>query len=216
MTPAAPKVLGEANDYPMWGTAVLATADQLGLTTQAGQDTVVRAAAVSSGVLDNSVDADQPRAINSRPPVFAFDFALGQVGNTETKPLVLALGDVRDPAVSYQGKPLPPLWKSYWPDWTRMMASFYADADTERARADRMDKRVLSDATKAGGAKYAALCALALRQAFGATEMVGTLDKPWMYMKEISSDGNISTIDVVYPSFPCLPVCRPAPAADAA
>ena len=204
VTPAAPKVLGETHDYPMWGTAVLATADQPGLTTQAGEDTVVRAAALSAGALDGSVDADQPRAINSRPPVFAFDFALGQVGKAETRPLVLALGDVRDPAVSYQGRPLPPLWKSYWPDWPQMMASFYADAGTERAHADQLDKRVMSDATKAGGAKYAALCALALRQAFGATEMVGTLDKPWMYVKEISSDGNISTVDILYPAFPAF------------
>ena len=202
VTPAAPKVLGETNDYPMWGTAILATATQPGLTTQAGPDTVVRAAAIGSGALDGSIDADQPRAINSHPPVFAFDFALGQVGKAATKPLVLALGDVRDPAVSFQGKPIPPLWRSYWPDWPQMMASFYADADTERSRADRMDRRVVSDATKAGGAKYAALCALALRQAFGATEMVGTLDKPWMFMKEISSDGNISTVDIMYPAFP--------------
>ena len=204
VTPAAPKVLGETNDYPMWGTAVLATATQPGLTTQAGPDAVVRAAAIGNGVLDGSVDTDQPRAISSRPPVFAFDFALGQVGKSETRPLVLALGDVRDPAVSYQGKPIPPLWRSYWPDWPQMMASFYADAETERSHADRMDRRVISDATKAGGAKYAALCALALRQAFGATEMVGTLEKPWMFMKEISSDGNISTIDVMYPSFPAF------------
>ena len=204
VTPAAPKVLGETNDYPMWGTAVLATATQPGLTTQAGEDTVVRAAAISNGILDGSVDADQPRVISSRPPVFAFDFALGKVGKAETKSLVLALGDVRDPAVSYQGKHIPPLWRSYWPDWTQMMASFYADAGTERARADRMDRRVMSDATKAGGAKYAALCALALRQAFGATEMVGTADNPWMFMKEISSDGNISTVDIVYPAFPAF------------
>ena len=66
-----------------------------------------------------------------------------------------------------------------------------------------------ADATKAGGAKYAALCALALRQAFGATELVGTPDKPWMFMKEISSDGNISTVDVMYPSFPVFLYANP-------
>ena len=202
VTPAAPKVLGEAHEYPMWGTAVWATADRPGLTTRVGEDSVVRAAALADGRLDNSVDADQPRAINVRPPVFAFNFALGQVGKAETKPLVLALGDVRDPAVSYLGTPVPPLWKSYWADWPPMLSAFLDDADAARTRADRMDRRVTSDATRAGGAKYAALCTLALRQAFGATEMVGTQAKPWMFMKEISSDGNISTIDVIYPAFP--------------
>lgn len=29
---------------------------------------------------------------------------------------------MRDPAVSYQGQPLPPLWKSYWPDSQRLLA----------------------------------------------------------------------------------------------
>ena len=202
VTPASPKVLGETHEYPMWGTAVWAAANQPGLTTRAGEDIVVRTAAISDGRLDNSVDADQPRPISTRWPVFAFNFALGQVGPAATRPLVLALGDVRDPAVSYQGQPIPPLWKSYWTDWPQMLAEFYGDADAARARADRMDARVTADATRAGGAKYAAICSLALRQAFGATEMVGTSDKPWMFMKEISSDGNISTVDVMYPSFP--------------
>jgi len=206
---ANPKLLSEVNDYPTWGTAVFSAVTQPGMTSQAGEDTVVRAAAIASGTLDNSVDADQPRPINTRWPVFAFNFALGQVGAAAGKPLVLAIGDVRDPAVSYQGAQVPPLWKSYWPDWTQMLSSFCLDADTERTRADQMDARVTKDATKAGGAKYAALCTLALRQAFGATEMVGTAAKPWMFMKEISSDGNISTIDIMYPSFPVFLYANP-------
>ncbi len=202
VTPDSPKVLGETNEYPMWGTAVFAAKNQAGMTTQAGQDTVVRAAFAGSGTLDNTVDTDQPRSINTRWPVFAFDFALGQVGAAATKPITLTLGDVRDPAVSYQGAPVPPLWKSYWPGWPQMLTEFNEDAEGAKARADKMDARVTGDATRAGGVRYAALCTLALRQAFGATEMVGTSDKPWMFMKEISSDGNISTVDIMYPAFP--------------
>ncbi len=209
VAPAAPKVLGETNEYPMWGTAVFAAQDRPGLTTQAGPDTVVRPAFASSGTLDNTVDADQPRPINTRWPVFAFDFKLGQVGSTATKPVVLTLGDVRDPAVSYQGAQVPPLWKSYWPDWPQMLGEFNGDANNAKLRADALDAQVTGDATRAGGAKYAALCTLALRQAFGATEMVGTSDKPWMFMKEISSDGNISTVDIMYPAFPVFLYAEP-------
>ncbi len=206
---AEPKVLGETNDYPMWGTAVFAAENRPGLTTRIGEDTSVRLAAAVNGTLDNSVDTDQPRAINNRWPVFAFNFALGQVGSAETKPLVLAIGDVRDPAVSYQKAPVPPLWRAYWADWPPMLAAFDQDAGAARARADKMDAKVTADATKAGGAKYAALCTLALRQAFGATEMVGTTAKPWMFMKEISSDGNISTVDIMYPAFPVFLYASP-------
>ncbi|MGI4790983.1 MAG: glutaminase domain-containing protein [Janthinobacterium lividum] len=209
ISPAEPKVLGEVNEYPMWGSAVFAAESGPGLTTQAGEDTVVRGAAISTGKLDNSIDTDQPRPINNRWPVFAFSFALGQVGSTATKPIVLSLGDVRDPAVSYQKVPVPPLWRSYWADWPQMLAAFDADSDAARTRADRMDTRIVTDATKAGGAKYAAICTLALRQAFGATEMVGTSDKPWMFMKEISSDGNMQTIDIMYPAFPVFLYASP-------
>ena len=209
VTAAQPKVLSEVNDYPTWGTAVFAAQNQPGMTTQAGEDVVVRAAAISNGVLDNTVDADQPRPISTRWPVFGVNFALGSVGSAASKPVVLAIGDVRDPAVSYLGASVPPLWKSYYADWPQMLTAFFADTDAARARASQMDTRVTTDATKAGGAKYAAICTLALRQAFGATEMVGTAAKPWMFMKEISSDGNISTIDVMYPSFPVFLYANP-------
>jgi hypothetical protein len=208
-TPANPKVLSEDHDSATWGQLVWATATQPGLTTQAGADIDVRGAMASTGKLDDTVDAKQPRAINDHWPVFAYDFDLGQVGGADHRPVALVLGNVRDPAVSYLGQPVPPLWKSYWPDWQHMTAFAVADADAARTRADAMDKRVTADATKAGGAKYAALCSLALRQAFGATEMVGTAAKPWMFMKEISSDGNISTVDVVYPAFPAFLYANP-------
>ena len=207
--PSEPKVLGENGDYPTWGQAIFATATAPSVTAQAGADADVRAAGATQGHLDNSVDTQRPRAISDRWPVFAFNFDLGKVGKRATKPVELALGQVRDPAVSYLGKPVPPLWKSYWPDWTQMLSFFYDDAATELQTADRLDKRITGDAKKAGGEKYAALCTLALRQAFGATELVGTDDQPWMFMKEISSDGNISTVDIVYPAFPVFLYASP-------
>lgn len=208
VTPAEPKILGEAGDSATWGQAVWAARAQPGLTTQAGADANVRAVFVQGGILDNSVDGEQPRAINDRWPVFAFDFDLGQVGRS-ARPITLALGNVRTPAVSYQGTPVPPLWLSYWPDWQQMLAAFTDDAPAARARADKLDARMTADATKAGGPKYAAMCALALRQAFGGTELVGTAQKPWMFVKEISSDGNISTVDILYPSFPVFLYTNP-------
>ena len=45
--------------------------------------------------------------------------------------------------------------------------------------------------------KHAALCALAMRQAYAGTELVVRNGQPWAFFKEISSDGNVSTIDVL-------------------
>ena len=52
---------------------------------------------------------------------------------------------------------------------------------------------------------YAGLCAISLRQAYGGTELVaGPNGQPWAFLKEISSDGNLSTVDVIYPSMPAF------------
>ncbi len=200
-TPDAPQVLKETGDMAGWGTVVWNATERPGLTWQIGQDTVVRAGALADGRLGDTADTGQPRAINDRWPVFAFHFDLGTVGSA-SRSAVLSVGHVREPAVSYLGAQLPPLWRSYWPDWQHMAADFHADAPAAVKRTDALDRRVRQEATKAGGPKYAALCALSLRQAYAGTELVSRDGRPWAFLKEISSDGNVSTIDVTYPAMP--------------
>ena len=209
VTPNAPTVLAETNDYPSWGQAVWATNTQSNLSYQSGADVTIRSQFVSQGTLNNSMDTNMPRAINNNWPVFAFNFALGTVNGTPTSPLTLALGHVRQPAVSYQGNQIAPLWQSYWSSWQAMLAFFYDDASAALGRANALDASITSAAVAAGGFHYAALCALATRQAFGGVELVNTSSTPWMFLKEISSDGNVSTIDVVYPSFPIFYYLNP-------
>ena len=54
----------------------------------------------------------------------------------------------------------------------------------------------------AAGDNYKILTTLAVRQVFAATELVGTQDKNYAFLKEISSNGNTQTIDVIYPASP--------------
>jgi len=200
-TPDSPQVLKESGDTASWGTVVWSAAARSGLTWQIGPDTVVRPAALADGKLGNTSDTDQPRAINDRWPVFAFHFDLGSVRNAPAT-AQLSVGHVREPAVSYLGEQLPPLWRSYWSSWQDMAAFFHADSAGAQTRTDALDRRIKRDATAAGGANYAALCALSLRQAYGATELVSRNGKPWAFLKEISSDGNVSSVDVTYPTMP--------------
>jgi Domain of unknown function (DUF4965)/Domain of unknown function (DUF5127)/Domain of unknown function (DUF1793)/Domain of unknown function (DUF4964) len=209
VSPAAQYPLLEINQYPAWGTAVLSTPLSPEVTFKIGQDTVVRSLACATGALDGAVDSDMPRAISDRWPVLGFNFDLGQVGTTPTAPVKLVVGHVRDPAVSYLGTPIPPLWRSYFSTWEEMVAVALDDAMAMRARVDAIDRRIIDDATSAGGAEYASLCDLAWRQAFGGVELVGTPQQPWMLMKEISSDGNVSTVDVVYPAAPVFQYANP-------
>jgi hypothetical protein len=197
-----PQVLGENGDTAEWGTVALSALARPGLTWQIGADTDVRKQIATQGALANTADTDKPRAISNRWPVFALNQNLGPVGPHATTPFVISLGQIREPAAAYLGSPLPPLWKTYWPTWQDMVAAFLGDFAASVTRSARLDAKIEKDATRAGGKDYAALCALAFRQAYGATELVSRNGEPWAFLKEISSDGNMQTIDVTYPAMP--------------
>jgi hypothetical protein len=58
------------------------------------------------------------------------------------------------------------------------------------------------DAYNNGGQSHADIVAFSLRQAFGGTELSGTTSNPYAFLKEISSDGNVNTVDISYPASP--------------
>lgn len=61
----------------------------------------------------------------------------------------------------------------------------------------------------AGGADFVTIASLAVRQAFGGTQLCGTTDAPFLFLKEISSDGNVQTVDVIFPFHPILIYTNP-------
>lgn len=46
----------------------------------------------------------------------------------------------------------------------------------------------------AGGADFVTIASLTARQAFGGTQLCGTTAAPYLFLKEISSDGNVQTV----------------------
>lgn len=200
-TPATPKVLAEEGDTALWGSVLWSAVQGRGVTWAIGEDAVVRAQAVDHGVLSSTADTDKPRAISNRWPVFAFNVDLGPVRG-RSEPFTISIGHVRTPALSYLGTDLPPLWTKYYGAWPAMVAAFHDDHAPAVSRSRKLDAKIEREATRAGGAKYAALCALALRQAYAGTELVSRNGTPWAFLKEISSDGNVSTVDVTYPGVP--------------
>jgi len=207
--PTNPIVLNQANDYPTWGTVLWSTQTTSSLTTQSGADSAVRSQFVGNGVLNNTNDTNQPRAINDAYPVFAFSNAFGTVGAAPTKPFTLLLGHVRDPAINFLGNPVRSLWTQYFPAYESMLAFAYNDSAAALGRANQTDKAVTQAATAVGGADYAALAAATLRQAFAGTELTNTIASPYLFLEEISSSDNVSTVDVLYPSMPAFLFMNP-------
>jgi hypothetical protein len=80
-------------------------------------------------------------------------------------------------------------------DIYRQLSFFYNDYATARSEASVFDERVKTDSIAAGGQDYLSLTSLAARQAFAAIEYTNIPTEPWLFMKEISSDGNVNTAD---------------------
>ena len=207
--PTSPMVFTQSNDFADWGTVLWSTETTSGLTTQSGADVTVRGQFVGSGVLANTNDTNQPRAINNAWPVFAFARALGTVGTTPTQPFTILLGRVRDPAINFLGNSVRSLWTQYWPAYENMLAFAYNDAFAAVSRANATDAAITRAATIVGGTHYAGLTAATLRQAFAGTELTNTTSNPYLFLEEISSDDNVSTVDVLYPSMPAFLYLNP-------
>ncbi|KAJ7068393.1 DUF1793-domain-containing protein [Mycena amicta] len=209
-----PVVFGEANDRVQYGSAFYATTAGTGVTYQTGGDVAVRTQFVNNTALSNALDSNF-RAISDNFPVFAFAHDLGQV-STATTPVVVTIGHVRDPAIKYivanaQFQERSSLFWNQFSDVKDAITSFLGDYKTAVTRNAAFDAKVQKDASAISD-DYAAIVALSIRQAMAAMEI--TLSKNadgsfnttdiLVFMKEISSDGNVNTVDVIYPTYPLL------------
>ena len=197
---ARPQPLAEQHEFAAWGLVVWSTPVRDGASMQAGDRLALRQRFAGQGSLDGSQGAS--RSTVKALPALALAVDLGRCGVSATG-ADFVVGQVREQSVDYLGKPLRALWTHHFDGWKAMLDFFHDDAAAARARADALDARIRRDARAAGGEHYEGLCVLALRQAYGGTELVlGPDGSPWAFLKEISSDGNVSTVDVLYPASP--------------
>ena len=137
---------------------------------------------------------------------------LGSVGSTPVSTL-FTLGLAQEQAIQFDGAAgnvsVNSLWTSYYATEDAALEFFHTDFADASGLATTFDNQVVTDATAAGGADYVTLTSLATRQAFGATQLAGNLTNPYLFLKEISSDGNVQTVDVIFPYHPILLYTNP-------
>lgn len=95
-----------------------------------------------------------------------------------------------------------PLWKSWFRTENELLTFHYADFANANALASNYSQQLAIDAYESGADDYVDIVALSARQVLGATSFSGTAENPILFLKEISSNGNFQTIDVIFPSFP--------------
>ena len=169
-----------------------------GMTYEVGEDTVLRPGFITSGVLNNTVDS-KFRAIRDNYPVFAFAHDLGDVGATQTTPVVYTIGYVRDPLVQLLNIPnINSLRGAYYltryssnSDMVRLsyascvsgtytlpkVTALLNDYPNTLARAMNFDNNLTSAAfgVTPQDSSYADILALSVRQMFGNIEITAGL-----------------------------------------
>lgn len=102
-----------------------------------------------------------------------------------------------------------PLWESWFPTTGDLLSFHYNDHAAAGSLAANYSKQLAEDAYLSGADDYVDIVALSARQVMGATTFSGTPDDPILFLKEISSNGNFQTIDVIFPAFPFFMYTNP-------
>jgi hypothetical protein len=129
-------------------------------------------------------------------------FALGKVADKSvSRWLMLAYDDLY--SIQYMRQNLRPYWRRNGWEAADLLQAAARDYAPLQERCAAFDAELMADLTKAGGEKYAKLCALAYRQCFAAGKFVADDNgQPLQFCKENHSNGCISTSDVFYPMAP--------------
>jgi len=149
-------------------------------------------------------DNRKPREARDQWPgsIFVLDF-----GTVDTNPqsdyFVFAWDDIQSMWFFHQTQ--RPYWRHLFKDSvSALLSKAFSDYDNIIAQCNTADAAEIAALTKASSDEYATIGALAHRQVTGATILTWNEERgeAWAYMKEISSDGDISTVDVIFPAAP--------------
>ena len=191
-----------------WGHLYVAAARNEGKTA-IGPERALLQAFAERGKLPAGTDARQPRAVSDASPALAFTFDLGRV-DTETKSYRLILAYDDEYSITYFRQNLRPYWRKDGVDAAQLLRMSEAESNSLHDRCEQFDTELMADLTRAGGAKYATLGALAYRQALAAHKLVADRNgQPLLFSKENFSNGCIATVDITYPGAPLFLLLNP-------
>ncbi len=151
-----------------------------------------------------SDDTRKPRHADDQSPTSAFVLNLGQISSqTVSSYVVFLYDDVY--SMIYFGDWEVPCWRAELDNnVTLLVNESIACYEANMVDITDSNEMLITLLTKAGGEQYATLGSLVTRQITGALSRTWSnqFNRSQLYMKEISSDGDISTVDVIYPSSP--------------
>ncbi|KAI4852967.1 putative glutaminase [Aureobasidium sp. EXF-8845] len=185
---------------------------------ESGTSGVLRNRFSRTGTLQNDND-NRFRSIMEDEPVFAFakSFNLAPKSSSHKKPstdsVLFTIAHIQDPVTQYASARgltlMRPLWKTWFPTDDNLTSFHYMDFKNAQKLAQNYSDQLAIDAYQSGSDSYVDIVALSARQTMGATSFSGTQENPLLFLKEISSNGNSQTVDVIFPAFPFFLYTQP-------
>lgn len=197
----------QAHQQALWGDVILASrpSNSSTLNFQAGDRAAVRQAFVNGNLTGATPDWTQNG-------VMAMAQDLGKVHGDEA--VTFAIGYVREDAIDYLERPYTGYYRATYPKTLDAVSYFLDDFEDATDESLRLDSDVVAKSTMVAGTNYSDIVALSMRQAYGGLDLVvpsNTTNTSQVlgFIKEISSDGNVNTMDVIFPAFPIYYVMEP-------
>ena len=192
-----------------WGHLYLAVPKHAGATQIVGTMTSARPRYLATLDLPAWREFDLPVQTDRDVPLIAVTLDLGTVGReTVSRHALIAYDDLF--SIEYFQRKLRPYWRRKGMSAEELLKTAEREFVALKARSERFDAELTADLVAAGGPKYAALAALAYRQALAAHKLAADWDgTPLHFSKENFSNGCIATVDVTYPGAPLFLLLNP-------
>ncbi|KAI5238898.1 DUF1793-domain-containing protein [Aureobasidium subglaciale] len=198
------------SEIALWAKVVFAAHQETySVSSTSGSAKVSRALFQATGnVTSSSTGSDDCKVGGS----YGFAYRLGQVQQSTTVRYVV--GVVREEAVNYLDAPQTHYYRSVYPDIPSAVSHFFDDYDAAYNESLALDSSIETTASSLVGTNYSDILALSTRQVMGGIDLTipaDTLNTTELraFIKEISSDGNMNTVDIIFPAFPFFYVYAP-------
>ena len=191
-------ILGKQGDNICidWGYFYLC-ADKKNTHSAVGDSYSMRSEFRTAGTVGKNIP-DSPDEQNR----LAFTRSLGKIKKAESGYFMLGYDDLY--SVQYFGTNLRPYWnRSRDKNIFGLFKQASKEYESLKKACNTFDNKLMKEAIRCGGQKYAELCALAYRQTVSAHKLLEAPNGELLFLsKENYSSGSIATVDVSYPSSP--------------
>lgn len=190
-----------------WGYAYVSVKKDSSESAVIANSITARTTFISTGELPSSDDTNFPRPADQKWPVMAvaWDIPLDEVSEV-SKFITFAYDDVY--SIKFFNHNFQPYWRrpSGFNNISELLSAAIVDYRSLMSDCETFDLQTYQQLRDKGGDEYATLTAITYRQTVASTKLVWNdkLNVPYVFLKDISSGGAVSTVHIVLKASPLL------------